>query len=208
MPAETPGRRGGVVALGESAAVNQNLNGVTAVPIVSTEPANGTTAAEVGDAPTAGATTAGSNYTSGVSGGYSNTNAYNWNAKSRSGFVGLSNQGATCYLNSLVQSLFMTPELRMGIYRWVYDAARYEAVGECIPAQLQRLFVLLQVRDLPTSCWRVDLRSLTVLPTVFPTDKRGPRRRDHRSAPPSPPSCLHLWWHGAPRARIPFKGRG
>jgi ubiquitin C-terminal hydrolase len=33
------------------------------------------------------------------------------------GFVGLANQGATCYLNSLLQSLFMTPEFRNAIYQ-------------------------------------------------------------------------------------------
>lgn len=32
------------------------------------------------------------------------------------GFVGLENQGATCYLNSLIQALYMTPELRTGIF--------------------------------------------------------------------------------------------
>lgn len=48
--------------------------------------------------------------------------------KSETGFVGLSNQGlnflffvilvgATCYLNSLVQTLFMTPELRNALYK-------------------------------------------------------------------------------------------
>jgi uncharacterized UBP type Zn finger protein len=31
-------------------------------------------------------------------------------------FVGLQNQGATCYLNSLIVSLYMTPEIRRGLY--------------------------------------------------------------------------------------------
>jgi ubiquitin carboxyl-terminal hydrolase 40 len=32
------------------------------------------------------------------------------------GFVGLKNHGATCYLNSLLQTLYLTPEFRQGIY--------------------------------------------------------------------------------------------
>lgn len=69
-------------------------------------------------------------------------------AKSKSGFVGLANQGATCYLNSLLQTLFMTPELRLGLYDWKYNPQVYEAVDKCIPAQLQRLFVNLQTSEL------------------------------------------------------------
>jgi ubiquitin carboxyl-terminal hydrolase 47 len=34
------------------------------------------------------------------------------------GYVGLINQAMTCYLNSLLQTLFMTPEFRNGIYRY------------------------------------------------------------------------------------------
>lgn len=36
--------------------------------------------------------------------------------RSRTGFVGLVNLGATCYLNSLLQTMFMTPELRRALY--------------------------------------------------------------------------------------------
>jgi hypothetical protein len=32
----------------------------------------------------------------------------------------LSNQGATCYLNSLIQTLYMTPEFRRALYMWRY----------------------------------------------------------------------------------------
>ena len=40
--------------------------------------------------------------------------------KNSSNYVGLINQAMTCYLNSLLQTLFMTPEFRNGIYRWKY----------------------------------------------------------------------------------------
>ena len=35
------------------------------------------------------------------------------------GFVGLVNQAMTCYLNSLLQTLYMTPEFRNTLYRFV-----------------------------------------------------------------------------------------
>ena len=34
------------------------------------------------------------------------------------GFVGLVNQAMTCYLNSLLQTLYMSPEFRNSIYRY------------------------------------------------------------------------------------------
>lgn len=61
-------------------------------------------------------------------------------------FVGLSNQGATCYMNSLLQTLFMTPEFRREIYRWKYEP-RHGKKEECIPLQLQILFSKLQLSE-------------------------------------------------------------
>ena len=39
-------------------------------------------------------------------------------------FAGLNNQGATCYMNSILQCLFMTKELRLAIFTWRYDPGR------------------------------------------------------------------------------------
>ena len=60
------------------------------------------------------------------------------------GYVGLVNQAMTCYLNSLLQTLFMTPEFRNALYRWEFKGSQEEA-SKSIPYQLQRLFLQLQV---------------------------------------------------------------
>ena len=53
-------------------------------------------------------------------------------------------QAATCYLNTLVQSLFMCPELRCALFNWTYDPKVNKPRAECIPYQLQRMFVQMQ----------------------------------------------------------------
>uniref|UniRef100_A0A8C5WQH9 Ubiquitin carboxyl-terminal hydrolase 47 n=1 Tax=Laticauda laticaudata TaxID=8630 RepID=A0A8C5WQH9_LATLA len=64
-------------------------------------------------------------------------------SKSETGYVGLVNQAMTCYLNSLLQTLYMTPEFRNALYRWEFEDSEEDPVTS-IPYQLQRLFVLLQ----------------------------------------------------------------
>lgn len=63
---------------------------------------------------------------------------------SKPNFVGLVNQAMTCYLNSLLQALYMTPEFRNAMYNWEFDGS-----GEVksIPFQLQKLFVNLQTSN-------------------------------------------------------------
>ncbi|KJH50225.1 ubiquitinyl hydrolase 1 [Dictyocaulus viviparus] len=77
-------------------------------------------------------------------------------------YVGLINQAMTCYLNSLVQSLYMTPEFRNAIYRWEYRSdGKFGNTGErearSIPYQIQKLFLLLQTSDLGS----LETRDLT-----------------------------------------------
>lgn len=62
-------------------------------------------------------------------------------SRSSCGYVGLVNQAMTCYLNSLLQALYMTPEFRNALYNWEYDGSE---ASENIPYQLQRLFLNLQ----------------------------------------------------------------
>ncbi|CAL1150505.1 unnamed protein product [Cladocopium goreaui] len=76
------------------------------------------------------------------------------------GGVGLLNQGATCYMNSLLQSLFNIPEFRLAVYQFEYLPELHGDPSRCIPLQLQRLFAELQLsrssaistKELTTAC--------------------------------------------------------
>ncbi|GAB1603571.1 ubiquitin carboxyl-terminal hydrolase 40-like [Argonauta hians] len=69
--------------------------------------------------------------------------------------AGLGNQGATCYLNSLLQTLFLTPEFRESLFSLsenelgkLSDRHKPDAKVRVIPLQLQRLFTQLLFADL------------------------------------------------------------
>jgi ubiquitin carboxyl-terminal hydrolase 47 len=51
----------------------------------------------------------------------------------------------TCYLNSLIQTLYMTPEFRNAMYRWHFDGTEGEQ-AKSIPFQLQSLFLCFKRR--------------------------------------------------------------
>jgi ubiquitin carboxyl-terminal hydrolase 7 len=65
-----------------------------------------------------------------------------YDSKSSTGFCGLLNQGATCYMNSMLQALFLLPKFREVVYQIPSDA---EDRGAKIGFALQRVFHALQV---------------------------------------------------------------
>lgn len=64
-------------------------------------------------------------------------------------YSGLCNHGNTCYLNSFLQSMFMTPQFRYNVLKFNYDFNICGPKNECIPYQLQKLFARLQLRLRP-----------------------------------------------------------
>eukprot|EP01051_Picozoa_sp_SAG22_P001434 SAG22_NODE_56_length_23716_cov_11.146759_13_plen_350_part_00 len=88
--------------------------------------------------------------------------------KSATGFVGLANQGATCYLNSLVQAMFMLPAFRAAVLSWKYDPAVHgderRSVArqhqQCLSVVLPLSFYLRQCLSVRFRCHRSVARQL------------------------------------------------
>ncbi|KAI9659775.1 MAG: hypothetical protein M1829_006537 [Trizodia sp. TS-e1964] len=68
----------------------------------------------------------------------------NYNSKKETGLVGLRNHGATCYLNSLLQSLYFTNAFRKAVYQ---IPTQNEETPLNSAYTLQRLFYLLQTES-------------------------------------------------------------
>ena len=64
-------------------------------------------------------------------------------------FTGLYNHGNTCYLNSLLQTLYMTPQFKSSILQWKYNSSSQPSKPDCIPYQLKKLFSRLQLQLRP-----------------------------------------------------------
>jgi len=77
----------------------------------------------------------------------------NWDSKKKTGYVGFKNQGATCYMNSLLQALYFTNYFRKATYQIPTEE---DEPTSSIPLALQRVFYNLQYSN-----QSVDTRELT-----------------------------------------------
>jgi ubiquitin carboxyl-terminal hydrolase 7 len=68
----------------------------------------------------------------------------NYDSKSETGYVGLKNQGATCYMNSILQSLYFTKYFRKTVFKMPTEN---DEVGKSVPLALQRIFYQLQTSE-------------------------------------------------------------
>ncbi|XP_051130777.1 ubiquitin C-terminal hydrolase 12-like isoform X2 [Andrographis paniculata] len=70
-------------------------------------------------------------------------------SKKETGYVGLKNQGATCYMNSLLQTLYHIPYFRKSVYHM--PTTENDNPSGSIPLALQSLFYKLQYSDTSVS---------------------------------------------------------
>lgn len=71
-------------------------------------------------------------------------NLINYDSRKETGYVGIRNQGATCYMNSLIQSLYFTNIFRKAVYRIPTEK---EDPNNSVALALQRCFYNLQYSD-------------------------------------------------------------
>ncbi|KMT11619.1 hypothetical protein BVRB_5g109330 [Beta vulgaris subsp. vulgaris] len=74
---------------------------------------------------------------------------WSYDSKKETGFVGLKNQGATCYMNSLLQTLYHIPYFRKAVYHM--PTTENDNPLNSIPLALQSLFYKLQYNDTSVS---------------------------------------------------------
>lgn len=87
---------------------------------------------------------------------YENVPPPPYDSKKATGMVGLKNQGATCYMNSLLQTLFHCNKLRAAVYAMPTEKEEDGGQQQSMALALQRVFWRLQ-----TSMGSVSTKELT-----------------------------------------------
>lgn len=84
---------------------------------------------------------------------------FSYDSKKETGFVGLKNQGATCYMNSLFQSLYCTNAFRKAVYQ---IPTENDNPTESIALAMQRLFHKLQFTNDAVGKMRIYIQSVSL----------------------------------------------
>ncbi|GAB0492871.1 hypothetical protein MMPV_004141 [Pyropia vietnamensis] len=85
-----------------------------------------------------------------------------WDSRAETGYVGLRNQGATCYLNSLLQMLYCLPGFRRMVYALPIPPPEGAAGAEKVPAAIYQCHELQKVfHGLQTAQGAVRTKRLT-----------------------------------------------
>lgn len=84
-------------------------------------------------------------------------NLYLYDSRAETGFVGLKNQGATCYMNSLLQTLYNINYFRQSVY---HMPTTDEEAQRNIPLALQNLFYKVGRKTLGASCTWIHAQPL------------------------------------------------
>lgn len=94
------------------------------------------------------------------------TDSLFYDSKKETGFVGLKNQGATCYMNSLLQFLYNINYFRQAVYHM--PTAEEEDLSKSIPLALQSLFYKVCTPPWSGVCMQsAEMFMPRCLPTVF-----------------------------------------
>jgi hypothetical protein len=76
-----------------------------------------------------------------------------WDSKKHAGHIGLKNQGATCYMNSILQTLFFTNKLRKAVYQMPTED---DDPDSSVALAMQRVFFELQFSNQPVGTKKAD----------------------------------------------------
>ena len=80
-----------------------------------------------------------------------------YKTRQETGFIGLKNHGATCYLNGLLQSYFHLGKFRQLVYRMIDPQVQESGAGSpgtrmSLPLALQSVFLRLEKSETPVNC--------------------------------------------------------
>ena len=90
-----------------------------------------------------------------------------YDSKKETGFVGLKNQGATCYMNSLLQFLYNINFFRQAVYHM--PTQEEDDMSKSIPLALQSLFYKVVLQHL---LWLSSHCCISICGTICMQDKR------------------------------------